>query len=573
MAPRKKVALSGVPQDFRNFLWRVWSFLSLPPPTKVQYEMAEWLQKGSDRQILCAFRGVGKSWITSAFVVFCLAHNVDLKFEVVSASKQRSDDFSIFTKRLINEMPELAYLRGGVRDSNIAFDVGPCRPAHAPSVKSVGIFGQLTGSRADHIIADDVEVPNNSATQDLREKLMKAVSEFESILTPNGRITYLGTPQTEESIYPRLRDERNFEMRIWPARFPMLDKLDAYKGSLAPGIMTQLEADNTLQWIPLDPERFSEDVLLKKEAGVTRADFLLQFMLDTSLSDAERYPLKLSDMIVFDCDPDRAPIALTYAADPTLQAKELRNPGFSADRWFRPMYVDKDWTKYEYKLMAIDPSGRGQDETGYCVLALLHGKVYLLAAGGLKGGYDQSTLKELARIAALFKVNDVVIESNFGDGMYTQLFLPVMLATGHQTNVEEERVTGQKELRICDTIEPVLGQHRLVVSRQVILDDLREIDLTEKSRKYSLFYQLTHVTRERGALEHDDRLDALALGLKRMVDMMARDEMKAANEYRERIDEEELKKFMDGLLDKSLLGTLGSMNKGASRWTDVIGRR
>ena len=81
----------------------------------------------------------------------------------------------------------------------IAFDFGPARrPAHAPSVKSVGIFGQLTGSRTVEIIADDVEVPNNSATQDMRDKLLKACMEFEAIMMPEvGQITYLGTLKTE----------------------------------------------------------------------------------------------------------------------------------------------------------------------------------------------------------------------------------------------------------------------------------------------------------------------------------------------------------------------------------------
>jgi len=145
--------LDDAKQDFRIFLLAIWVHLGLPAPTPIQYDIARFIQLGPKRMIVMAFRGVGKSWITSAFVCWLLLNNPQLKILVVSASKERSDAFSIFTKRLINEVPMLQHLRAGEdqRDSNIAFDVGPATAAHAPSVKSIGITGQLTGSRADVI--------------------------------------------------------------------------------------------------------------------------------------------------------------------------------------------------------------------------------------------------------------------------------------------------------------------------------------------------------------------------------------------------------------------------------------
>ena len=170
---QSKVVVPEELKDFRNFVYLVWEHLGLPNPTKVQYDIASFLQYGPRRKTICAFRGVGKSYLTSAFAVWKLLIDPDINVLVVSASKTRSDDFSTFTQRLIAEMPILEHLRPkkGQRDSKIAFDVGPAAAAHAPSVKSVGITGQLTGSRADYIIADDVESLNNSATQGMREKL------------------------------------------------------------------------------------------------------------------------------------------------------------------------------------------------------------------------------------------------------------------------------------------------------------------------------------------------------------------------------------------------------------------
>ena len=185
-------------QDFRNFLFLTWEHLNLPSPTPIQYDIADYIQNGPKRLCVQAFRGVGKSWSTSAFVCHQLLLDPTKNILVVSASKQRADDFSTFTLRLIEEMPILQHLRphDNQRNSKIAFDVGPAPASHAPSVTSRGITGQITGARADLIVADDVESLNNSMTQTMRDKLAESVKEFDAVLKPDGRVAYLGTPQT-----------------------------------------------------------------------------------------------------------------------------------------------------------------------------------------------------------------------------------------------------------------------------------------------------------------------------------------------------------------------------------------
>ena len=226
-------------QDFRYFLIITWRHLNLPDPTPVQLDIAEYLQYGPRRKIIQAFRGVGKSWITSTYVVWKLRMNPQLKFLVVSASKDRADNFSTFTMRLINEMPILAPLRpeDSQRNSKISFDVAPALASHQPSVKSLGITSQLTGSRADLIIADDVETSGNTQTQTMREKLSEAIKEFEAIIKPEkqSRIIFLGTPQVEQSIYNKLQ-ERGYKVRFWTARYPTENQLKSYGSSLAPVI-------------------------------------------------------------------------------------------------------------------------------------------------------------------------------------------------------------------------------------------------------------------------------------------------------------------------------------------------
>lgn len=530
-----------VKEDFRNFLYLVWMHLNLPPPTPVQYDIAYYLQHGSKRTIIQAFRGIGKSWITSAFVCWLLLNNPQLKILVVSASKGRSDDFSSFTKRLIAEMPELQHLKpkDGQRDSMVAFDVAPARAAHAPSVKSLGITGQLTGSRADIIIADDIEVANNSLTQMMRDKLSSSVKEFDALLTPNetSRIIYLGTPQTEMSIY-NLLPERGYEVRIWPARFPTEAQREKYLNKLAPYISDRLDVDSSIAGKAVDPLRFTDHDLMEREASYGRSGFALQFMLDTSLSDADRYPLKLIELLVMDIDRDIAPVKLAWGSTPEYTLPTLASVGFIGDRYQKPMFSSTEFVEFQGSVMSIDPSGRGADETGYAVIKMLNGMLYCPDAGGLKGGYDDTTLEALAQTAKKNKVNLILIESNFGDGMFTKLFTPWLQKVGYPCTIEEVRSTGQKERRIIDTLEPVLNQHRLVMDRRVIERDLRTED-----PKYQLFYQLTRITKDRGALLKDDRLDALAMAVAYWVEQLARDTTNSLDEYRESMLADELDKF------------------------------
>jgi hypothetical protein len=527
-------------KDFRNFLHVVWKHLGLPKPTPMQYDIARYLQNGPRRCVVEAFRGVGKSYVTSAFVCHQLLLDPTKNILVVSASKQRADDFSTFTLRLIEDMPILAHLRPkeNQRYSKVAFDVGPAPAQHAPSVTSKGITSQITGSRADLIIADDIEVTNNSMTQAMREKLADSIKEFDAVLKPGGRIVYLGTPQTENSIYNLLPD-RGYEIRIWPARGPDEKQRMTYGDRLAP-MVREIKSGT-----PTDPDRFDETELIERELSWGRSGFALQFMLDTSLSDADRFPLKINDLIVMDTNAELAPEKLVWGTMPDLAHRDLTCVGFNGDRYHRPMSVIGDWVTYTGSVMAIDPSGRGADETAYAVVKMLNGTLYVTAAGGIPGGYGPEALTKLSQIAKAQKVNHIIVESNFGDGMFTELLKPV-LARIHPCMIEEVRHSIQKERRIIDTLEPVLNQHRLVIDTSVIRNDILSTKdfPTEKALQYQLMYQLSRVTRSRGALAHDDRLDALAMAVGYWAERMSQDVDKKMRERRSRAMDKELEKFM-----------------------------
>jgi len=531
--------------DFKIFVYYIHQHLGLPEPTPVQLNIADYLQHGPKRSIIQAFRGVGKSHLTAGYVVWRLLKDPEEKILVVSASKERADAFSTFCQRLIWELEGLEYLkpRTEQRQSKISFDVGPATASQSPSVKSVGITSQITGSRADLIIADDVEVLNNSGTQQMRDKLAETIKEFDAVLKPlpTSRVVFLGTPQTEDSLYAKL-PERGYECRIWPARMPAKEEMDKYGDSLAPFIKELSLQPST----PVDPLRFGEEDLLEREASYGKAGFAMQFMLTTQLSDMERFPLKVRDLLIMSVDNEQGPLRITWGPLEDRALNDLPNAAMRGDRMYPPMNVGDVFSEFSGCVMSIDPSGRGSDETGYAVVKMLNGYLFVVACGGLSGGYDDTTLTELSHIAKKYKVNHVVVESNFGDGMFVKLLQPV-LGKIHPCLIEEVRHSKQKERRIIDTLEPVMMRHKLVIDPRVIEEDYRTSQKYEQAVRFHkmLIYQMTRVTAEKGSLRHDDRLDALSMAVGYFVEQMNRDELEGEKAHKQDLLDRELEKFIE----------------------------
>ena len=515
--------------DFRVFLTLVWRELDLPKPTRAQLCIAEYLQHGPKRLQISAFRGVGKSWITAAFVLWTLYLDPDRKIMVISASKERADNFSIFCQRLILDIDWLSHLLPRNEDqrwSRISFDVGPAKPHQAPSVKSVGITGQMTGSRAHLMVFDDVEIPANSYSDMQRERLLQLVTEAESILTPDesSRICFLGTPQSTYTVYRKLA-ERNYRPFVWPARYPK-DPAQ-YEGLLAPQLLEDLESGDVEAWTPTD-SRFGELDLQEREASMGRSNFMLQFQLDTSLSDAEKFPLKFADLI---CTPLGNECAERYAwsSDPRYMIKDLNPVGLPGDRFYGPMFIDEGMCEYDESIVFCDPSGRGTDETVAVVLSQANGYIFVREMKAFRDGYSDDTLSSIVRMAKRYKASRLLVESNFGDGMICELFKRHIVQQQASLVTEEVRSTVRKEERIIDTLEPVLNQHKLIMDPKIWEWDYASNphEPPEKRLEYMLGYQWSRMTRERGAVKHDDRIDALAMGVQWFIDAIAQSAHKA----------------------------------------------
>jgi hypothetical protein len=140
-----------------------------------------------------------------------------------------------------------------------------------------------------------------------------------------------------------------------------------------------------------------------------------------------------------------------------------------------------------------------------------------------RDGYSDKTLLDILRGAKKYGVTKLLIETNFGDGMVGELFRKHLQQTKQAIDIEEVRANVRKEDRIIDSLEPVLNQHRLIVNRSVIEWDFKSNPdaAPEERLLYMLFYQMSRMCREKGAVKHDDRLDCLSQGVKYFTDALA----------------------------------------------------
>ena len=538
--------LKTLVNDFRSYLNYVWEGINLPCPTPIQTDMAKTLMTGDKRLLIEAFRGVGKTYITGAYVTWRLLRNPNEKVLIVSQSGPHSDAIAQFIRRLIFDLPVLEHLipDSDMRNSVKSFDVAGAEVTVQPSVKSLGITSQLQGNRASILISDDVEGLQNSATEQMRAKLLATVAEYDAILqtTDNAQIIMLGTPQSGESIYNKMRD-KGFRTVVYPARYP--EDTDVYQGTLAPFITTPIEKGEVEVGDCTDT-RFTHQDLVEREASIGRSWFRLQYQLDTTLSDADKYPLKTSDFIVHDLDINKGPISISYSSSRSNYIETIPNIGFTGDGFFRAGHVDNEYVPYEYSVMSVDPSGRGKDETGYAVIKQLHGKIYIAEVGGIHGGYTPENLMHLAQISKKHSANALVVESNFGDGMFSELLKPILRSV-HPVTIEEVRNNKQKEMRILDIIEPLLNQHKLVIDYSLLKRDVGNAVSDHKNLSYSLIHQITHISKDRGSLQHDDRLDALAIALGFIVESVGVDSDEALSRYKEEQLDADLENFMLGV--------------------------
>ena len=514
--------------------------------TDIQKDIGGYIAYGPQYLMVQAQRSQAKTTIAAAFAVWYLIHNPAGRVLVVSAGGDQATDISTLIVRIILNMDVLACMRpdksAGDRTSVEGFDIHHSLKGidKSASVDCVGIDANLQGRRADLLIPDDIESSKNSATATQRAKLLHLTKDFTSI-NQSGRIIWLGTPQTMESIYNSLPG-RGVVTRIWPGRYPTPEQRVHYGQALAPLIAQRLAYDPSLaskggllgdQGQAIDPELLDEATLQKKELDQGTAYFQLQHMLNTAMMDALRYPLKSERMTVIEAPGNLFPLSVVRGMTTTaLKDYAVHEHGFKLSM---PHDISKETAKLQAVVCYIDPAGGGAnaDETAYAIGGFLNGNVYLLSVGGIPGGYDVDKLEALAlRIKPYEHVGQgplvVKIEKNMGFGAFRAVFTPVLRKHVPGAGIEDDLVHGQKEARVINTLEPVMGRGSLIITEQAVRHDLETSSLYAPALRltYSFFYQLAKISMTRNALVHDDRVDAVEGLVRHFTEALALDQKK-----------------------------------------------
>jgi hypothetical protein len=421
------------------------------------------------------------------------------------------------------------------RTSTQSFDVAGALPSDSPSVYAVGVGNQIAGFRATIVIYDDIETAQNAGSAVQREKVDHYASEASNLLISGRKETLcLCTPHSMDSIYIDWIQNKGFKPLIIPAEYP--ESQEVYNGHLAPYIVDRLKRNPSLVGSNVD-ERFNMGELADYAMKIGKSQYKLQFLLDVSASDELKHPLKLSDLIIMDVDIDDAPIKVSPSS--MFENRVLiKHNGFSTDKLYSPSFVADKRADYSYRVMSVDPSGRGSDETGIALGFSLSGKIHLKKCTGLKGGYEYDNLSQIANMCKDYKIDYLVIESNFGDGAFAKMLEPILHNLSPNTAIEEVRATGRKEVRVIRTLEPILNQRKLVVDKKLLEDDLSAGVVN------SLTYQLTRITEEPNCLRHDDRLDALEMLVRFLIERENFDEDAVGNRMEEESLENDLAEYM-----------------------------
>lgn len=523
--------------------------------TDIQHEIAAWMEHGPQYLMVQAQRGQAKTTVAALFAVWCLIHSPAHRVLIISAGGTQAVEISTLIVRIILSMDVLECMRpdkmAGDRTSVEAFDLHHSLKGldKSPSVACVGIDSNLQGKRADLLIPDDIESGKNSATAVQRAKILHITKDFTSI-NSTGRIIWLGTPQTMDSIYNSLA-ARGVSIRIWPGRYPNEEQRKFYGNNLAPSILRKLLLDPSLttgggflgdQGKPVDPKILDEEQLQKKELDQGAAYFQLQHMLNTTLSDALKFPLKPEKLVVLRTDAKRAPLEVVRS----MVGTDCRD--FTvADHAFKlavPHSVSKETSLFQSIWAYVDPAagGANADETAWAVGGFLNGNITLLSAGGLAGGYSEDSLEALAKILARFKLDGITIEKNMGFGAFRQVWTPI-LRKHLQCQLADDLVTGQKELRIINTLSPIMGRGALLIDEAVIEEDRACCERYSPAvrQSYSLFYQLAKMSAARNAMLHDDRADALEGLCRHFQDAIALDQKKGLEKLQAKLHAESIK--------------------------------
>ncbi len=461
--------------DFKLFtvLWNQQQNQKTPD---LHLRMAHWLEdawkKGDTRLLLMAFRSAGKSTMVGLFAAWLLYRDPNVRILVLAADFTLAKKMVRNVKRIIERHPLTPNMKPERADqwASDRFTVKRSLELRDPSMMAKGVTSNITGSRADVVICDDVEVPNTCDSAEKREELRLRLSEIAYVMVAGGVQLYVGTPHHYFSIYADVARGEIDEER------PFLDGFSRL-------CLPILDDDGQSVW----PERYGAETIAQIRRATGPNKFESQMMLKmVNIMDSRLNP----DLLKF------------YNAE--AQYCRITNMLYvghmkmvSVACWWDPAFGA---AKGDHSVVAIVFS----DENGDYYL---HHIEYISVKEG--DDIDEATQQSriVAQIAKAHHVPTVMVEAN-GIGK----FLPGILRNELSMNsvparVQEVHNTQNKEMRILEAFDGLMAAQRLYVHENV-----RKTPFLMEMREW----------RPSGKRGHDDGLDAVAGALSVLPDRSAR---------------------------------------------------
>lgn len=529
--------LAGSFVYFIQALWYDRGQDKVAPLSEIELEICAWAagehpdhQPPPPKRGVLAFRGVGKTTLVTA-ALSCYRYLRMPERQIVTCSK--SDGAAKKTVHMIRAWLKSVWFlehlepRDDQRDSKNAFDLGTIPEGdenRQPSMSCLGLAGQLENNRAHTMLFDDIETKGNTKTLDGRLELERLAQEGTNIIYPYravedggpidpSEIIVLGTVKHVETLYLKLANKGYVFMTV-PMEAPAPDMQIL---NLAGCIKRMMDAGEMQPGDPTMPHRFPAMAVAERKAE-GMLEFLMESMCVVGLADSHRYPLRLSDLIVFPVAKHSHPISISWGTrdhngNSTL-AVEIQCLGMNGDRLNGPIMFDPRWAEFTRTLAYIDPAGVGNDELTLAIGSSGAGMVWLHGVWGFQMSSGES-IPSLIKLCREFNARDIRYESNmdsFGtfrvsleDAIRAEAAVPN--PADHQmpwnASVTPNHATLSKEARIIATLEPVMSRHNLVVHPRAITPEHGH------PPEKSLQYQLSHIQNQPKCLKYDDRADAL----------------------------------------------------------------
>ncbi len=449
--------------DLRLFvvLWNQRHNLDTPD---IHLKMATWLEhnweRGNKNLLLMAFRSSGKSTIAALFVAWLLYRNPDLRILVLAADLALSKKMVRNVKNIIERHPLTPQLKPDKPDqwAGERFSVKRYLPLRDPSVMARGVSSNITGSRADIVICDDVEVPGTCDSASKREDLRDRLSEMSYVLVPGGSTLYIGTPHSYFSIYAKEPRKEIGEEEAFLAAFKRLE-------------IPVLDDEGQSVW----PERYSRAALahMKRQSGPNK--FESQMMLKPVNIAQGRLDPSLIQFYEEDLNYVKELQTLFIGDTKMVSASAFWDPAFGS-------------ANGDHSVLAVIFS----DNEGN---AYLHHLEYIKLDEGSDIDEAHQQCDIVAVLIKRFYIPRVSVETNGLGAFLPSILKNTLVSKATPCAVQKVNSTRAKDIRILEAFDALLASQRLYVHKSVLQTPfMSEMQDWRPERKYG----------------HDDGLDAVA---------------------------------------------------------------